>query len=126
MSATCGASLKRNRVTSLQFRATVGKDASEEFQANPGGYLAIVAKRHFAFQELKWDPRSTEEEKKQYREQRDEVEKVKKLIVSWRKDWESGKLQGAEAIHSSVSRMAGAGHLILPLLATRSASTTSM
>ena len=109
MSATCGASLKRNRVTSLQFRATVGQDASEEFQANPGGFLAIAAKRHFAFRELNWDPLRTEEEKKRYREQRGEVEKVKQLIARWRKDWESGKLQGADATHSTVMRMTGAG-----------------
>ena len=58
---------------------------------------------------MDWESCVSEEEKKRYRDQRAEIEKVKKLVTGWRKDWESGKLQGADAAPSSVIRAAGGG-----------------
>ena len=42
---------------------------------------------------------------KHYLEQRAAEENAQKLIVGWRKDWESGKIQGAEEAPAGLSTL---------------------
>ena len=72
MDGTGVVTLKRHRVTTLQFRSNVGKAAAEEAKINPESYLAIVANQHFHFAELSWEAFETDDDKKHYRDQRAE------------------------------------------------------
>ena len=108
--------LKRNQSRGLAFRAKVGADASELAKSGPNSYLADIVANHFDFKKLTYSEDMTEEEKIKYREQRTEIEKKKKLVVMWKKDWESGKLQGRENAPEKACRVTGSGPA--PKLAT--------
>ena len=99
--------LKRDRTYSVAFRSTVGRDAAEASKTNPQSYLSDIVRKHFDFEDIEWDHKMSDEEKSRYREQKQEIEKVKKTILQARKDWESGKLQGQESAPASAVRMRG-------------------
>lgn len=101
--------LKRNRAYSVSFRATVGKEASEMALVKKDSYLATLVRKHFDVRDMPWGMAMSEEEKARYRENRAEIEGVKKLIIGWKKAWESGHLQGHDGAAPSSKRVRGAG-----------------
>ena len=93
--------LKRNRAYPVSFRATVGKEASEMALVNKDSYLATLVRKHFDVRDMPWGMAMSEEEKARYRENRAEIEGVKKLII--------GHLPGHDVAAPSSKQGRGAG-----------------